>query len=261
MEETLPSKLPREPLQSYRDELNFAEFPLAALGDHVPKGQKTLEFTDTIFDSGQKKPVTRKLTISASDKFGLPTALDDEVILGLLQLSHRRKFESPVLHFSRYELIKLLGWRIESKSYERISESLKRWVGVTLYYEKAWWSKDEQCWVDKSFHILEQVDLFDRERRDRHRQSNRNDPNGGLSSLVWNPVVFNSFKSGYLKQLDLELYKSLESRVAKRIYRFLDMLLPQGQARVRTPGVRVRTHRALEGVPQQQHQAENEARH
>jgi hypothetical protein len=222
MDQAAVSKHSRDPVPSYRDELNFAEFPLGALGDHVPKGQKTLEFTDTIFDSGQKKPVTRKLTISASDKYGLPTALDDEVILGLLQLSHRLGFESPELHFSRYELIKLLGWRVESKSYDRIGESLKRWVGVTLYYERAWWSKDEQCWVDKSFHILEQVDLFDRERRDRHRQTNPDDPNGGLSSVVWNPVVFNSFKSGYLKQLDLELYKRLESRVAKRIYRFLD---------------------------------------
>ena len=212
----------REAPSSYRDELNFAEFPLAALTDQVPKGQKTLEFTDSIFDSGRKQMVTRKLTISASDRFGLPTALDDEVILGLIQLSHRNAFAEPKVHFSRYELIKLLGWRDESKSYERIAESLNRWVGVTLYYDKAWWSKEEQCWVDESFHILEQVTIFDRERRERHRSARLDDPNAGLSSIVWNSVVFNSFKTGYLKQLDLELYKTLESRIAKRIYRFLD---------------------------------------
>jgi hypothetical protein len=166
--------------------------------------------------------VTRKLTISASDRYGLPTALDDEVILGLIQLSHRNAFVDPKVHFSRYELIKLLGWRDESKSYERIAESLNRWVGVTLYYEKAWWSKEEQCWVDESFHILEQVTIFDRQRRERQRSVRQDDPTAGLSSIVWNSVVFNSFKSGYLKQLDLELYKSLESRIAKRIYRFLD---------------------------------------
>jgi hypothetical protein len=212
----------REAPSSYRDELNFAEFPLAALTDQIPKGQKTLEFTDSIFDSGRKQMVTRKLTISASDRFGLPTALDDEVILGLIQLSHRNAFAEPKVHFSRYELIKLLGWRDESKSYERIAESLNRWVGVTLYYDKAWWSKEEQCWVDESFHILEQVTIFDRERRERHRSARQDDPNAGLSSIVWNSVVFNSFKTGYLKQLDLELYKTLESRIAKRIYRFLD---------------------------------------
>ncbi len=218
--DVVPSR--REAPSSYRDELNFAEFPLAALTDQIPKGQKTLEFTDSIFDSGRKQMVTRKLTISASDRFGLPTALDDEVILGLIQLSHGSGFAEPRVYFSRYELIKLLGWRDESKSYERIAESLNRWVGVTLYYDKAWWSKEEQCWVDESFHILEQVTIFDRERRERHRSTRQDDPNAGLSSIVWNSVVFNSFKTGYLKQLDLELYKTLESRIAKRIYRFLD---------------------------------------
>ncbi len=76
--------------------------------------------------------------------------------------------------------------------------------------------------MDESFHILEQVTIFDRERRERHRSTRQDDPNAGLSSIVWNSVVFNSFKTGYLKQLDLELYKALESRIAKRIYRFLD---------------------------------------
>src|ERR1051326_5963426 len=62
----------------YRDELNFAEFPLAALSDSVPDGQKTLVFSDTIFDRSRNAPVTRKLTITASDEYGLPTASDDE---------------------------------------------------------------------------------------------------------------------------------------------------------------------------------------
>ena len=60
MDQTAPLKLPRESHQSYRDELNFAEFPLASVSTSLPKGQKTLEFTDTIFDSG---PVRRAPTI------------------------------------------------------------------------------------------------------------------------------------------------------------------------------------------------------
>ena len=55
----------------YRDELNFAEFPLASLADHIPKDLKTLTFNDTIIDKSINKPVTRKLTIAASDQYGL----------------------------------------------------------------------------------------------------------------------------------------------------------------------------------------------
>lgn len=105
-----PEAPPRAGGHSYRDELNFAEFPLASLSDRVPQGQKTLVFTDSVFDQGRRQTVTRKLTISASDEYGLPTALDDEVILGLIQLTNKKKFADRKVHFTRYELIKLLGW-------------------------------------------------------------------------------------------------------------------------------------------------------
>ena len=115
--------------QRYRDELNFAEFPIASVSDTIADGQKTLEFTDEIFDPSTGNTVTRTLVITAADRFGLPTALDDEVLPGLVQLSCDQGFSDRKVHFSRYELIKLLGWRDESKSYKRIEESLSRWTG------------------------------------------------------------------------------------------------------------------------------------
>lgn len=213
---------------SCRDEMNFAEFPLAALDDRISGHQKTLVFTDSIFDRGRNAPVTRKLTISASDEYGLPTTLDDEVILGLIQLTNQQRFSERKVFFTRRSLIKLLGWRDEGKSYDRIEESLKRWLGVTLYYEKAWWSKAEQCWVDENFHILDQVTLLDVERRNRRLKTSPDDPNAGASSFVWNDVVFGSFRAGYIKQLDLGFYRELGSSIAKRMYRFLDKRFHHG---------------------------------
>ena len=107
----------------FRDEMNFAEFPISSVSDTIPVGQKTLVFQDRIFDRGKQSQTTRTLTISGSEMFGLPTALDDEVLLGLIQLSHARRFEEKKVYFTRYQLIRLLDWRNESKSYERISES------------------------------------------------------------------------------------------------------------------------------------------
>ena len=75
-----------------RDELNLAEFPVAALADRVPAGQKTLVFEDRIRDYGKGKPVLRRVTIAASPTYGLPTALDDEVLVGLIQIT------SPKFH-------------------------------------------------------------------------------------------------------------------------------------------------------------------
>ncbi len=201
-----------------RDDMNLAEFPLASLDDRLPKDQKTLVFEDQIQVKGQ--PVTRRLTISASDKYGLPTALDDEVVLGLIQLTRQKGFSEKRVEFTRYELIRLLGWRNEGKSYQRIDESLKRWLGVSLYYDKAWWDKEEKSWVSESFHILDNVTLYDRERYARRKKA------GGLaagcSSFSWNEIVFRNFRVGYLKRLDLQVYRRFRSAVAKRLYRFID---------------------------------------
>ena len=88
--------------------------------------------------------MTRKLTITASDKYGLPTAMDDEVILGLVQLTGKADFTDRKVLFTRYELLKLLDWTDDTRNYNRLEQSLNRWLGVTLYYDKAWWSKEEQ---------------------------------------------------------------------------------------------------------------------
>ena len=99
-------------------------------------------------------------------KHGLPTSLDDEVLVGLIQLTKRRSnFTDARVQFSRYELIELLGWPQSGQSYRRIEEALHRWVGVVLMYENAWWDNVAKSWVDENFHVLDNVTLYDRERR------------------------------------------------------------------------------------------------
>jgi hypothetical protein len=201
-----------------RDELNLAEFPIALLAERVPDGQKTLEFQDTIRDQKTGDTVTRKLTITASDRYGLPTAKDDEVILGLVQLTRLvNNFTEREVRFSRRDVIHLLGWPYSGQSFRRVEESLKRWLGVVLYYEKAWWNNKAQAWVNENFHIIERVSLCD-------ASGGRSGAQGELpfSSFTWSEVIFHSFQASYLKRLDLDFYLGLASATAKRVYRFLD---------------------------------------
>lgn len=215
-----PDSLPSRVVDG-KDELNLAEFPLSAIADRLNPDQKTLTFEDRIYDANRGEMVTRQLTITGSDQHGLPTALDDEVILGLVQLSKLANFTDRRVSFTRYQLIQLLGWRDEGKNYERLEKSLNRWVGVTLYYKSAWWSKEEQCWVDEKFHILDNVTLYDKEQA-RSRPASTRQSQLPLSSFMWNDVIFRSFRAGNLKSIDFDFLKSLDSAVAKRLYRFLD---------------------------------------
>ena len=67
----------QDPRRVGRDEMNLCEFPIALLTDYPPEGIKTLVFEDR----------HGKLTVVGSDDLGLPTALDSDVIVGLIQLS------------------------------------------------------------------------------------------------------------------------------------------------------------------------------
>jgi Replication initiator protein A len=217
----------------WKDELNLAEFPIAALTDRIPDGQTTLVFEDRL-ERRDSTPIVRRLTIMGTHKHGLPTSLDDEVLVGLIQLTKRRSnFTDPRVQFSRYELIQLLGWPQSGQSYRRIEEALHRWVGVVLMYENAWWDNQAKSWVDEQFHVLDNVTLYDRERwrtSGRGSKAAKAEKSGSkldkpplpLSSFRWNEVIFRSFQSGNLKQLDLEFYLKLRLPTTKRMYRFLD---------------------------------------
>ena len=54
--------------QSAVDELNLAEFPLAAISDRFLDGTKTVVLEDTVFDREQNKYLLRRLTLSGSDR-------------------------------------------------------------------------------------------------------------------------------------------------------------------------------------------------
>ncbi|QJX01354.1 replication initiator protein A [Frigoriglobus tundricola] len=196
------------------DELNIAEFPLAVLGERFDD-VKTLEFCDTVFDSSTGKEVIRKLTVTGSDLYGLPGHLDEDVLVVMLHLTNVAKFASRTIHFSRYDLINLLGWSHGGKHYDRLEESFRRWMSVTLHYQNAWWDKKAKAWVDRSFHILNDLAIYDRKGRVPRAEL-------PLSSFTWGEVVFDSFLARNTKAIDLNDYFSLKLAPAKRMYRFLD---------------------------------------
>lgn len=199
------------PLRIGVDELNVCEFPLFAASHSTNDG--AISFEDDIFDDGANQHVHRKLTISASREFGLPTAADSDVLLVLMYFTKLQNgFTQPKVSFTRYELIELLRWQHAGKSYRRIQESLQRWASVTLFYNRAWWDRSGRRWRSKTFHVLETVDL-------RGRGDAQDD---GQSTFTWNATLFESFRANNVKRLDLDTYFKLKSPTARQAFRFLD---------------------------------------
>lgn len=201
-----PGPIP-PPSLAGRDELNLAEFPIALVADRAPRGQKTLYFEDR----------HGRLTVTGSDAYGLPTAADADVIVALLYLTKQRNnFGDVKVKFSRYELIKLLNWPYKGDSYKRLDMAFKRWSGVLLVYDKCWWDNKSKNYRSANMHIIEDV-IFGEEPGEA-RDGRVNPP---TSTFTWNRTFIESCQADNLRHLDLDTYFSLESAVAKRLYRFL----------------------------------------
>ena len=200
----------------YRDENNLAEFPIAILGARS-EGANSLEplvFRDTIRDPQTKQPVTRALKVIPSAKYGPPTPRDDEVLLGIIQLSSRTNFASQKVFFKQRELLSMLGWGDGKREYVRLEESLRRFATTTLEYDNAWWDSGKRRWVTCLFHLFNEVRIY-------KRNDGKSDGEGELCYIEWNKHPFQSFQDGYLRAIDLDLFNSLRSPIAKRMYRFL----------------------------------------
>lgn len=204
-----------EHLRNGRDEMNLVEFPFATLSDRAD-GVHVLEFQVSDTDRATGLPVERKLTVTGDPKYGLPTAKDEEVYLGLLQLTKfHTEFSTPAVQFTRHELIRLLDWSSNDWAYERVGTALARLTGVRLFYQNAWRDNANKVFKDRGgFGILDSFVL-----RDGRKSSG---PTENLhSEFRWNAVLFESFQAGYLKRLDFETVRTLGTK-AKRLYRYLD---------------------------------------
>jgi hypothetical protein len=201
-----------------RDESNLAEFPIAVLGDAVPVGLKSIEFEDELRDWSTGKPIQRKVCVTGSDRFGLPTAKDEDVLLALIQLTKiANNFTSPEVWFNKHQVIEILGWKNRGWAYDRVEEALHRWRGVSIHYWNAWRDNARKRWCDSAaIGVIEYFAISDG-RRD-------HSPNvlAGQSRFAWNKVFFESFQAGYLKALDFDMYRQLKRPAARRAFRFLD---------------------------------------
>ncbi len=205
-----------------KDEMNLIEFPFGPIRS---SSVKTLEVEHQVFDRTLKREVTRRMIITGSDAFGLPRPIDDQVLLGMKTLTHEAACAARKVEFSRYHLCKTMGWVPDGRAYQRLEESFDRIAGTTLKFKDAWWDKGEREWKSKTFHLIEEVDLCSRDRLDRTRAATGRSEQK-LCSFIWTEVIWKSFQDGFIKTLDMQLFRKIAQgrrrEVPLRLFRILD---------------------------------------
>ncbi|MEQ8837162.1 MAG: replication initiator protein A, partial [Lacipirellulaceae bacterium] len=158
--------------------------------------------------------------ISGSDKYGLPTYRHHDLLVGLIQLTWEKTgASSPRVEFTRYELLKLLGWPKTGRYYALIEQAIDVWMGTTLYYKDSWWV--DGAWKSKTFNLLEDAEIHGSRGggpRKRTKEQLLNEP----SYVVWGSVPFTDFQAKRTKGLDYGFYRSLKYAVSRQLYRYLD---------------------------------------
>ena len=139
------------------------------------------------------------------------------IYLGLLKYtSDDNGCTCQEVQFSRARLFELMGWPKSHWAYARLTKGLHRLVSVRLRYQNLWRDNRNKQWRDQgAFGILESFQLRD--------VSNSGTQQFAEYSSVfrWSSVLFESFDSGYLKRIDYELARRLNTP-ARRLYRYLD---------------------------------------
>jgi Replication initiator protein A/DnaA N-terminal domain len=174
-----------------------------------------IKYTNTIRTrDGQELQQT--WTVRAVQGLGLPGTLDQDVYVALLQLIDRQGDipEDGWIGFSLYELVELLHRTHGGRDYRQVKESLERLAGTIIQSRNAFYRKSTKSYLDDTFHLLDRV---------QHAEST--DGSGRRGEKTWvklSDYFVDSYRANYLKGLDADFYWSLNSSVAKRLYRFVD---------------------------------------
>src|ERR671921_436607 len=193
---------------------NFEDHPYFTVGNQRG-GDGVIQYTNTIRTrDGQE--LRQTWTVRAVQGLGLPGTLDQDVYVALLQLIDRQGDipEDGWIGFSLYELVELLHRTHGGRDYRQVKESLERLAGTIIQSRNAFYRKSTKSYLDDTFHLLDRV-----------QHSESTDGTGRRGEKTWvklSDYFVDSYKANYLKGLDADFYWSLNSSVAKRLYRFVD---------------------------------------
>lgn len=196
-----------------KDEMNLAVLPIAKLGRS--DSRDIIEYHGTFSDKdGQKDMVW---IVRGAAGLGLPNELGERVLVALLYIGAQDGFKKHRMEFSVYQVLKILGLADSNRNYRAVEQSIAQIAGILITTDKAWIEKkpdgkQRRITTSRGFHIIDEYYLHNLERGEE----------GNRSYILWSKRIWQNIQAGYIKQLDIDFYYSLENPLSRRLFRFLD---------------------------------------
>ncbi len=232
------------------EEISTTEFPISLLSERESK-EKTVEFKSiALLPDGTE--VQRRLIVSGSDAYGLPTSGDEPVWLSVLSIAKEQGFRSRTIRVGMSELLTRMGLTNTGANRDRLSRAIWRLATTTLVVENLYReSADANPLKTFTFHLLQNTTVempWDIKRDPKTKQPvldekgrpirvmrERKDPGevakgprGGQVAITVSEEVWDAILGGSAKALRFGTYLSLEDATSRRLYRFLDLRRAEG---------------------------------
>jgi hypothetical protein len=191
------------------DEFNLATFPISVLDKKAQSSREPLVFQDTIVWNGER--VDRVWKVFPHHEKGFPGPIDDDVLMALLELT-REQGGAKKVFFSRYDLLKRLGWPINATYYSRLETSFKKLAAVRVEAINAFGDRQRKRFVNMGLTFIQEWKL-------------NSETRGGEKSsyVLWSDRIADSIHQELTRYLDATYYfEELSSAIERRLFRYLD---------------------------------------
>ncbi len=233
---TGPGRSATELVRVALDEFNLATFPISVLDKKAQSSREPLLFRDTILWNGER--VDRMWKVFPHPEKGFPGPIDDDVMMALLELT-REQGGAKKVFFSRYDLLKRLGWPINATYYTRLETSFRKLAAVRVEAINAFGDRTRKRFVNMGLTFIQEWKL-------------NSETRGGEKSsyVLWSDRIAESIHQELTRYLDATFYfEELSSAIERRLFRYLDNYF-EGKSASMSLNVRDLSHEHL-GISRQ----------
>lgn len=219
--------------QNSRISINVENMPIFFFGHKKTKERIEKEIQESgkplvIYEKVLAGGRVKKLSLSPSAAFGLPDGFDYDVITVLFYMLFEQKREIGICPYSVRlafsDIIKLMQLDVKGATYQAIEKSIKKISSLDIYHEDFVKVRNEEGelveFQENNLKLFHYAGIYKRETVG----SKKNPMEKMYIDLDIPEWQRNNINNNYSTEYDINLYFSIGSRRAKRLYRLLDLI-------------------------------------
>lgn len=161
----------------------------------------------------------------------LPGTFDQDVYVELCRRYQESEAADGSVSFTLHSFLRTIDRRVDGRTYDQLRSALGRLERTTLESTGAYWSAAAGANVDGQFHVLSSVTIERRRHIDREQLglfAAVPSAEPGVARVVFHPLVRENLAARHVVTLSMARYSALQSPVARRLYRLLEIARANG---------------------------------